>query len=577
MRHLIVTCGATFAFLLISCAPAQTPGGAREASSEPASESRTLVVAHRNEVSSLAAKALQPGGSLQSVRWVNATLALIDDNGLPTPYLAESLPRLNTDSWRVSPDGRMETTYRLRPNLTWHDGTPLTGEDFAFALEVYKSPDLGPFVRTPQNVIDAVVVPDPRVVVVRWSAPYAFAGGLTFEDLDPLPSHRLKSMLTDYNEGRLGRESFMTDPIWAAEYIGAGPYRVDHLEPGIEFAGVAFAGHVLGRPKIDRFVIRWFTDENQILATVLAGGTVHFTCCSTLRFAQYATLKREWESGGKGRVVTYANTAVFLYLQQRPEYVGHDGLLDLRVRRALAHAIDRPTVNEGLFDGLGLIAETPAPPTVPFYPELDRLLTRYALDFNRASDLMNQAGYSRDVGGFFADRQGRRFVLDFAVQNSAEIERLQAILSDVWKQAGFEVRPVVMANQLFQGAETRHTLPGLQYAFFLGEGSFRSAEIGTAANRWTGQNRSGWLSPEYDRLYDASSGTLDLAERGRHVAQMMALVSEQLPGYAIYFSQGINSWVSSLQGPREPGTPAFGQSVRESTPYGDLHEWTFRS
>ena len=50
-------------------------------------------------------------------RIFNADLALIDDEGNPRPYLAESLPRLNTDTWRVFPDGRMETTYRLKACL----------------------------------------------------------------------------------------------------------------------------------------------------------------------------------------------------------------------------------------------------------------------------------------------------------------------------------------------------------------------------------------------------------------------------------------------------------------------------
>ena len=51
---------------------------------------------------------------------------MIDGSGLPQPYLAEALPELGTSSWQVLPEGRMETTYRLRPGLIWHDGTPFT-------------------------------------------------------------------------------------------------------------------------------------------------------------------------------------------------------------------------------------------------------------------------------------------------------------------------------------------------------------------------------------------------------------------------------------------------------------------
>src|SRR5207244_9965308 len=108
----------------------------------------------------LAPKVVAPNGPLTTTRLFNASLALFDDKGLARPYLAEALPQLNTDTWRVLPDGRMETTYRLRDNLTWHDGASLTAEDFAFAFRVYKDPGLGLFISTPQDTIDMVLAPD---------------------------------------------------------------------------------------------------------------------------------------------------------------------------------------------------------------------------------------------------------------------------------------------------------------------------------------------------------------------------------------------------------------------------------
>ena len=102
-----------------------------------------------------------------ALRLFNAALSLIDGQGTPRPYLAEALPQLNSDSWRVFPDGRMETTYRLRENLTWQDGTPLTAENFVFAYRVYKDPALAIFIANPQDEIDAVTAPDPRTIVHR--------------------------------------------------------------------------------------------------------------------------------------------------------------------------------------------------------------------------------------------------------------------------------------------------------------------------------------------------------------------------------------------------------------------------
>jgi ABC-type transport system substrate-binding protein len=304
---------------------------------------------------------------------------------------------------------------------------------------------------------------------------------------------------------------------------------------------------------------------------------VHYTHHSTLRFDHYATLKRGWEPAGKGTAVASLGTAVFLFLQQRPELVGHRSLLDVRVRRGLAHAIDWQALNDGLFDGLAAPTDTPVPPDVPFFRDVDHALMRYPLDFNRASQLMSEAGFSRDAEGFFADAQGRRFYVDFAVQNSTEIERMQAILSDSWRRAGFEVRSVVVQSKLFSDSETRQTLPGLAYALFSGaEGTFRSSQIGSPANRWSGSNRSGWVSQDYDLLYESWGSTLDSTERGNYVAQMMGLVSEQLPGYALYFPVKVRTWVSSLQGPSARFSSGFGQTSRSTTDHWDIHTWTFR-
>jgi len=577
MPHPYHLWAAVLAVLVVSCAPAQNQGQAGGGSSDRPAQQRTLTLAHRYEHSPLAPKVLQSNGSGNNTRLFNAALALIDEQGAARPYLAEALPQLNTDTWRVSPDGRMETTYRLRDNLTWHDGTPLTAENFVFALRVYKDPALAVFIANPQDEIDSILAPDPRTLMIQWRAPNPSAGSLVLEDLDPLPTHRLEAAFADYTEGRSSREAFMGEPIWNTEYLGAGPFKLERWDPGVQLEASAFAGHVLGRPKVDRLIVKYFTDENQTVAAILAGGTLDWACCNTLRFAQLVDLKRDWEPSGKGLAIARPSTAVFLFLQQRPEVVGHEALLDLRVRRALAHAIDRQSINEGLFDGLGIPTDTPVPPGVPFYSEVERRMTRYPLDLNRATALMNEAGFTRDGGGFFANQQGRRFHVDFTVQAASEIERMQTILSDSWRQAGFEVRTVVMSPQLYTQLESRHNLPGLGYAFFTsGEVTFRRSEIGTAANRWAGINRSGWVFPEYDRLYDQSVATLDANERGSYIAQMMALVSEHLPGYALYYSQSVVAWVSNLQGPSSAEAGQFGRTVRPTTNYWDIHEWSFR-
>src|SRR5947207_6614139 len=122
--------------ILGACAPnSQRPEAGQSAPAPEARQpSRALVMAVRYEPANLASKPLRESGSgvSSTTRLFNAELDLEDGHGTVRPYLAEALPQLNSDTWRVLPDGRMETTYRLKPNLTWHDGAPLLAEDFAF-------------------------------------------------------------------------------------------------------------------------------------------------------------------------------------------------------------------------------------------------------------------------------------------------------------------------------------------------------------------------------------------------------------------------------------------------------------
>src|SRR5205823_14695881 len=130
--------GLPIALIAILALGAAAPGTPRQDTAAPGAvqperQSKALVMAVRYEPASLASKPLRESGSgvSSTTRLFNAELDLEDGHGTVRPYLAEALPELNSDTWRVLPDGRMETAYKLKPDLTWHDGTPLSAEDFA--------------------------------------------------------------------------------------------------------------------------------------------------------------------------------------------------------------------------------------------------------------------------------------------------------------------------------------------------------------------------------------------------------------------------------------------------------------
>jgi len=146
--------------------------------------------------------------------------------------LADSLPQLNSESWKVAADGRMETTYRLRPNLTWHDGQPLTAEDFAFAYRVYTAPGLGAFIVRPVDQIEEVTAADARTVLIRWRNLFPEAGALATGDLDPLPRHILEGPLNTHLQDPASQDVFMGNSYWTTSFVGPGPYKLERWDPG---------------------------------------------------------------------------------------------------------------------------------------------------------------------------------------------------------------------------------------------------------------------------------------------------------------------------------------------------------
>src|SRR3954452_2818865 len=184
MRSARVVVLASMAVLIAACAPTAPTAPAVQSSqpapaSAPAAE-RVLTISILKEPDYIAAQAPLPSQNATDfyTRMFNAYLDLYDDQGSPLPYLAEALPQLNTDSWVVFPDGRMETRYHLKPNQIWHDGKPLTADDFVFTREVWAPSNGFRTAVVPYTLIDDVVAEDDRTIVVRWKNLYPDAAVL---------------------------------------------------------------------------------------------------------------------------------------------------------------------------------------------------------------------------------------------------------------------------------------------------------------------------------------------------------------------------------------------------------------
>jgi peptide/nickel transport system substrate-binding protein len=574
-RHLsIASLCLVLVTTLAGCAPtggSGVPGAGGDGRPVASGPQRTLVIAYRQELPSVASKPLVSfSAALNPALFLfNANLDYADERGIAQPQLAEGLPQLNSDTWRVFPDGRMETSYRLKPNLTWHDGMPLSAEDFVFAYRVYATPALGAATSPPIGMIDEVLAPDDRTLVIRWRQPYPDAVALTDGTrvgFQALPRHILAEPFQEMEP-----VAFTGLPFWTTEYVGLGPYRIDRWEPGAFIGARAFNGYVLGRPKIDRIDLRFIPDPQTAVANLLSN-EAHFVGDFILSVTEGETLEQEFPQRGGGTVLYSPVSLRSSVVQLRPDAVETPALLDVRVRRAVAYGIDSATAVEVLTSNKGIPTSTLATPRLPYYGEIERAIRKYTYDPRQAQQLMEEAGFVKGADGFFAGRDGQAVRFSLATSAGVKNESEAATYVDSLRRAAFEVTQRVLPAAQIADPEQRALLPGLQIRGGGGEHvNYTSEQIPRSTNRWRGENRGGWANAEYDRLFEAYTGTLAEPERIGYLAQMERLLTEEVPVIPHFFGAEANAHVAGLQGPVARQTPST------SGTFLHAHRWEWRS
>lgn len=535
-------------FLLAAgCVPAAqtTTTGEKQPSPRPAA-GRMLVLVSGRELPSFAPKPLTPTASSAragiSAAMLNARLVYMNQRAQPQPFLAESLPQLNTDTWRIFPDGTMETIYRLSPILTWHDGQPLTAEDFVFAWRVYATPEFGLSEDRGFRSIESVVALDARNVLIRWKEQY-FEAGRVYDELPPLPRHILER---PYEESP--GTTFIGLPYWTSEYVGAGPWKLERREPGAFFEARAFSGFVFGRPKIDQVRVMYQIDPNIVVATLLAGDA-HLTDSALLHGEDGVTLERVWADNKAGVVQWTTDIGKVQEFQGRPEFAVPTQLAtDPRVRQAIMFAIDRVALTELCTAGKGLIREVYSHPAEDHYDTvLQAVPHRYPYDARRAEQLLTQAGFSRGADSGWRTPGGERFTFEQYGLGGTTDEKDSAAIIENLRRFGIEANSHVFATAR-SSQEERSKISGMLNGSVALPDMYYSRNAARPENRWTGRNRYGFVSAELDGYITGYLNTVDATERIQNLAQMERIAMEQLPAIPTYYHAVVIAHAASLKG-----------------------------
>lgn len=512
-------------------APAANPTEGAPVGSAAAPVRARAITLVGTEVDTLPTR-IQVGGGTFAAEFnflINSPLTIQDPQGRVLAHLVDRLPSQEAGSWRVRPDGTMETDWQLRPNARWHDGAPVTTADIQFALRVYLDPGVPLGNRQPESFIDRIEALDDTRFVVHWRQPYPWANALSGGELQPLPSHLMQSL---YETSPM--ESFLNHPFWSStDYIGNGPFRLVEWERGIQLVYRAFPDFFLGRPRLEELIVRIASDPNTVVASLLAG-TADTTGGILLGQSGGAILRTLWEQTAEGRVFTTPIRWRYVQIQFHPQRNRQPALLDLRVRRALVHGIDRVSLADVVTQGTAPASDMPILPADPLFARADAAIAKYPYDPARALALLQEAGWSRAGGsGPLVNSSGQPLTLDLWSTAAVDNERELQIVADDLGRLGIQTSTLVIPLSRQGDAEYRVSFPGLNFtAQSLNPNTIfglRADQCPLPENRFSaGNNRGCYQNPEYARLYRIATTTLNAAERERAIVDAMRVITEDV-------------------------------------------------
>jgi len=439
------------------------------------------------------------------------------------------------ESWEISRDG-LVITFRLRKGVRWHDGRPFTADDVLFTYRLTVDPKTptayaGDFLK-----VKKAEVLDPHTFRVTYDRP--FAPALMSWGASVMPKHLLEGQ--DVTKSPLARNP-----------VGTGPYRLKEWKTGQKIVLEYNPDYFEGRPYLDGRVMRIIPDMATMFLELRARGidTMGLTPLQYTRQTETRYFRIHFR---KYRYLAFAYTYLGFNLEN-PMFA------DRRVRQALAHAVDKGELIDGILLGLGKEA------TGPFKPgtwQHNPNVKRYPYDPKRALELLAEAGWRDTNGDGILDRNGQRFEFELLVNQGNEVRAKTAeIVQRRLAELGISVKIRIIEWAAF-------------IKEFINKRRFDAVILGWTIpmdpdlhDVWhsskTGPSELNFVSyrnVEVDDLLERGRGTFDRAERKRCYDRIQEVLAEDQPYIFLYVPDALPIFNARVRG-IDPAPVGIGHNV----------------
>jgi len=445
--------------------------------------------------------------------------------------------------WVTAPNG-LTYTFRLRPDLRWHDAHLVTSADVLATIALLQSPSYtGP--REVAEVWRGVrgEAPDPTTVVFHLAQPFApFIEACSFPIL---PRHLF---------GDDGSANLLEHPS-SFFPIGSGPYRVRSVdESGLDL--VRNDTYPVAHPLLDEIQFRYFENAASAEKAVEDGAVDGF-----------ASSARPTMATQNGTAPVLAVHEAPLFGTQMVLFLGGESAIvgDRAVRLAIERGIDRRALVDGPLAWVGVAAYSPVPAySWAYSPDVER-----PPDPAQAARLLDDAGW---VGGPVRTRAGRELRVELNTMTDEQSQAVGGIIAGQLAPLGFRViiQPLE-ALDLYRERLAAHRFDLVLANVSLGSSDPDPSWMWHSSQRGDGLNFAGYASPVADDLMARARADLDPTRRRTELASFQQLWLDDVPSVVLASPLLFYETSSSIRGVR------LGTLVDPSARFQHVDEWYVRT
>lgn len=445
-------------------------------------------------------------------------LASWDVDGHLNPILAAEIPSIKNGG--LAADGK-SVTWKIKSGVKWHDGKPLTADDFVFTWAYASDPATAAVSITAYSDLTVEKVDDLTIRLLFnkptpfWANAFVGAYGCV------IPKH----LFADY-KGSKSREA----PTNLAP-VGTGPYKFVEFKPGDLVRGQLNPDyHMPNRPYFDTIDMKGGGDAVSAARAVIQTGEFDFAW--NMQVEDEVLLRLE--KGGKGKT-TYAvgGDIEFIAINFTDPNVEVDGerssmktkhptLSDPAVRQALALLVDRASVKKAIYGRAGRT-------TANYLNGPDDFVsknTKWEFNVEKAIALLEQAGWKAGADGI-REKDGKKLKFVYQTSTNGPRQKTQAIVKQACQKAGIEVELKSVVASVFFSSDVAN--PDTYSKFYADIEEFQipmtqpdpalhmkryiSSQVASKDNKWQGQNFPRWVNKDYDAAIDAAETEIDPVKR----------------------------------------------------------------